>query len=116
MTPRAGNEYATLSRRQKGGDAAQLASMDAKHHDASVRTTLTLDPSIAARAKRAAAKLQKPLKEIINSALRIGLDEILAPPTGKPYRTKARPMGLRHGFRCDDVHGLIAAAEGEDHS
>jgi hypothetical protein len=81
-----------------------------------MRTTLTLDPDIAAKAKKGAAKLRKPLKEVINAALRVGLDEILAPPAAKPYRTKARPLGLRQGFSYDNISELLARVEGEDHS
>ncbi len=80
-----------------------------------MRTTLTLDPDIAAKAKEGAAKLRKPFKEVINAALRVGLDEILAPPAAKPYRTNPRPMGLRRGFSYDNISELIASAEGEDH-
>jgi hypothetical protein len=80
-----------------------------------MRTTLTLDPDIAAKAKKGAAKLRKPFKEVINAALRVGLEEILAPPRAKPYRTKPRPMGLRRGFSYDNISELIAATEGEDH-
>ena len=76
---------------------------------------MTLDPDIAAKAKEGAAKLRKPFKEVINAALRVGLDEILAPPASKPYRTKPRPMGLRRGFSYDNISELIASAEGEDH-
>ena len=81
-----------------------------------MRTTLTLDPDIAAKARKGAAKLRKPFKEIINAALRVGLDEILSPPAAKPYRTKARPLGLRRGFSYDNISELLARAEGEDHS
>jgi hypothetical protein len=81
-----------------------------------MRTTLTLDPDVAAKAKRGAAKLRKPFKQIINAALRVGLDEILAPPRAKPYRTKPRPLGLRQGFSYDNISELLARAEGEDHS
>ena len=80
-----------------------------------MRTTLTLDPDVAAKAKKGAARLRKPFKEIINAALRVGLDEILAPPAAKPYRTKPRPLGLRQGFSYDNISELIAATEGEDH-
>jgi hypothetical protein len=80
-----------------------------------MRTTLTLDPDIAAKAKKGAAKLHKPFREVINAALRVGLDQILAPPAAKPYRTKGRPLGLRRGFDYDNISELIAAAEGEDH-
>ena len=81
-----------------------------------MRTTLTLDPDVADRAKQGAAKLHKPFKEVINAALRVGLDTILAPPAAKPYRTKARPLGLRRGFSYDNISELIATTEGEDHS
>ena len=81
-----------------------------------MRTTLTLDPDVAAKAKKSAAKLRKPFKDVINTALRIGLDEVLKPPAAKPYRTKARPLGLRQGFSYDNIAELLARAEGEDHS
>ena len=49
-----------------------------------MRTTLTLDPDVSAKARRGAAKLGKPFKEVVNSALRIGLDEMLKPAAAKP--------------------------------
>lgn len=81
-----------------------------------MRTTLTLDPDVAAKAKKSAARLGKPLKEVINAALRVGLDEILSPPAAKPYRTRPRPLGLRQGFSYDNISELLARAEGEDHA
>jgi hypothetical protein len=56
------------------------------------------------------------LKEIINAALRAGLDQVLSPPAARPYRTKPRPLGLRQGFNYDNISELVAAAEGENHS
>ena len=57
-------------------------------HDAQMRTALTLDPDVAIKAKKASAKLHKPFKEVINAALRVGLDEVLKPPTARPYRPR----------------------------
>jgi hypothetical protein len=76
---------------------------------------LTLDPDVASRAKKAAAKLGKPFKEVVNAALRAGLDIVLAPPSSKPFRTNPRPLGLREGFSYDSIADLLARAEGEDH-
>jgi hypothetical protein len=90
--------------------------LESKHHDDKMRTTLTLDPDVAAKAKKSAAKLRKPFKDVINTALRIGLDEVLKPPAARPYRTKARPLGLRQGFSYDNIAELLARVEGEDHS
>lgn len=81
-----------------------------------MRTTLTLDPDVSSKARRGAAKLNKPFKEVVNSALRIGLDEILKPAATKPYKTKPRPMGLQEGLSYDNISELLARAEGEDHA
>lgn len=81
-----------------------------------MRTTLTLDPDVAAKAKQGAARLRKPFREVINAALRVGLDAVLKPAPAKPYRTRSRPMGLREGLSYDNIAELLARAEGEDHS
>ena len=80
-----------------------------------MRTTLTLDEDVAAKARKAGARLGKPFKEIINSALRIGLEEVLKPGGAKPYKTKPFPMGLRPGFSYDNIPELLARIEGEDY-
>ncbi len=81
-----------------------------------MRTTLTLDPDVSAKARRAAARQGRPFKHVVNSALRLGLDEMLKPAPARPYRTKPRPLGLREGFSYDNIAELLARAEGEDHS
>ena len=86
------------------------------HHDVSMRTTLTLDPDVAAKLKKGAAKLRKPFKQIVNEALRAGLASVLTPPAARPYRTRARPLGLRRGLSYDNISELLSRAEGEDHS
>jgi hypothetical protein len=76
---------------------------------------MTLDADVAAKARKGAAKLGKPFKEVVNMALRTGLDVVLAPKAAKPYCTKPRPLGLREGFSYDSIADLLARAEGEDH-
>ncbi len=73
-----------------------------------MRIALTLYPDVAAKAKRAAAKLGKPFKEVINMALTIGLDQIMKVPTTRPYHTRSYPMGLRTGSSYDNVSELLA--------
>ena len=58
-----------------------------------------------AKARLAAARHRKPFKQVVNSALRLGLDELLKPAAAKPYRTKPRPLGLR-----DELNGVAESA------
>ena len=81
-----------------------------------MRTTLTLDPDVAAWAREGASRLGKPFKEVVNMALRVGLDAVLTPPAAKPYRTQARPLGLREGFAYDSIEDLLDRGEGEEHA
>jgi hypothetical protein len=78
-----------------------------------VRTTITLDPDVAAKARKGAATLGLPFKQVINHALRIGLEEVLKPKPAKKYVTKARPLSLRPGLSYDNIGELLAQAEGE---
>ena len=79
-----------------------------------MRTTLTLDGDVLDRAREVAARLQAPLRRVINEALRIGLSEVERPALRKPYRTSPHAMGLRGGFCLDNIQEVIAQAEGED--
>ena len=76
-----------------------------------MRTTLTLDPDVAVKARRGAARLKRPFKAVVNEALRIGLDEVLKTAAAKRYRTKPRPLGLREGFSYDSISELLERAE-----
>jgi hypothetical protein len=44
-----------------------------KHHDVSMRTTLTLEPDVAKLLEQEAARTRKPFKHVVNEALRRGL-------------------------------------------
>jgi hypothetical protein len=80
-----------------------------------MRTTLTLDPDVARRAKAATARSGKPFKQVINEALRAGLDALeQRPKKAKPYRMKPHKLGLREGLSYDNISELISYAEGED--
>ncbi|HLI37669.1 MAG TPA: hypothetical protein VKV80_10040 [Streptosporangiaceae bacterium] len=63
-----------------------------------MRTTVTLDPDVAARLRDVARERQVSFKEALNSAVRAGL---AAGPAARPYRTPARSLGLRPGINLD---------------
>jgi hypothetical protein len=80
-----------------------------------MRTTLTIDDDVAAKARLAVRTTGLSFKELINSALRIGIDVVQSPKKSRPYHTQARPMGLRKGLSYDNVAELLSVSEGEDH-
>ena len=79
-----------------------------------MRTTLTIDSDVAAKAKEAMRKTGLPFKALINDALRVGIDAVMMPKPGRVYRTEGRPMGLKQGLNYDNVTELLERAEGED--
>jgi hypothetical protein len=75
-----------------------------------MRTTVTLDPDVAAKLRAVSRERGISFKEALNSAVRAGL--AATGGTAKPYRMPARPMGLRPGIELD--RALALAAELED--
>lgn len=79
-----------------------------------MRTTLTLEDDVAARIERLRAESGRGLKELVNDALRQGLESLdrrPAPVDG--YRTPSVDLGRCRLPNLDDVAAALAAAEGE---
>ncbi len=59
-----------------------------------MRTTLTLDDDNAVRLERLRKERDASLKEVVNEAIRRGLDEMAEPAKQrKPFSTRATDMG-----------------------
>ena len=78
----------------------------------SERTTLTLEDDIAARLREEARRQGRSLKEVVNDALRAGLER--RDDEGSPYEVPARDMGVRPGVDLDDIQGLLDRLDGPD--
>lgn len=82
---------------------------------AAVRTTLTIDDSLAKELKEIAHKSGKSFKEVVNDALRAGLKARRTQPKAKPYRLKTCSMGGPHpGINLDKALRLADEAETEE--
>lgn len=75
-----------------------------------MRTTVTLEPDIAAKLKALARERGISFKEALNGVLRNGLTH--GTSASRPYKVRARPMGLRPGI--DLTKALRLAGELED--
>ena len=80
-----------------------------------MRTTLSLDDDVAARIEQLRQTLDKPLKELVNEALRRGLAGMLEPRRPAVYRTQSVDLGRCRLPNVDDVASALATAEGEGH-
>jgi hypothetical protein len=79
-----------------------------------MRTTLTLEPDVAARIERLRAERDASLKALVNEALRLGLRQIEDPPEeGGAYVTPSGSLGGCRLPTLDDVAEALALAEGE---
>ena len=75
-----------------------LDSKPAQHHDAIVRTTVTLEEDVERMLREAMHRSRKTFKQTLNAALRTGLSGRAAQSKAKRFVVKARPMGLRAGI------------------
>ena len=81
----------------------------------SVRTTVTLDDDVLARAKEFSHKRGIPFRQGLNELVRIGLLEEAKPAPPKKICIKPLNMSLRPGLNYDKVEDLLEIAEGAQH-
>jgi hypothetical protein len=82
----------------------------------SMRTTLTLDDDVAALLRRVQSDRKASLKEVVNEALRRGLQQIVAPvPSQAEYRTPSLDLGRSLIGSLDNTAEVLALIEGEAH-
>ena len=80
-----------------------------------MRTTLTLDDDISALIERLRKDKKVNFKNLVNEALRRGLQEMIRPSRrDKPYQTKSVSLGRCLVGSLDDISEALAVAEGED--
>ena len=83
-------------------------------HDVSTRTTLTLDDDVAVGIDREVRRTGRPIRVVVNDALRVGLERrggSIVPP----FSVDAADLGLREGLAIDDIAGLLDRIEGGSH-
>jgi hypothetical protein len=82
-----------------------------------VRTTLTLEDDVAAALRKAVRKQRRPLKAVVNEALRAGLaalEQKQAAPLAA-HRTIGFDLGPSLVGSLDNVADVLARVEGEGH-
>jgi hypothetical protein len=81
-----------------------------------MRTTLTLDPDVAALLRRVARRRGTSFKETVNDALRRGLESIVKPAASpESYRLTPWNLGGSVVGSLDNVEEVLSRVEGEHH-
>jgi hypothetical protein len=75
-----------------------LDSNQTWHHDAHMRTTVTLDKDVERMLRDAMHHSRRSFKEALNAALRAGLAGNADAVKSVPFVVKARSLGLRAGI------------------
>jgi len=79
-----------------------------------MRTTLTLDDDVAAALERLRKSRDASLKQLVNEALRRGLEEMRSRPKRRePMQTRPVALGRVRVSSIDDIGEALAIAEGE---
>jgi hypothetical protein len=82
-----------------------------------MRTTLTLEDDVAAALRKAVRKRRRPLKVVVNEALRAGLaalEQKQAAPQAA-HRTEGFDLGPSLVGSLDNVADVLARVDGEGH-
>lgn len=77
-----------------------------------MRTTLTLDEDVAAKLRDRARHTGQSFKTVVNEMLRAGLNARRALRPERPFKVRARDLGLRPGYSYDNVAELLEQLEG----
>ena len=72
-----------------------------------MRTTLTLEDNLATKLRAAARKKNVSFKEIVNEALRKGLQTTTASAKTKPFKIKPFSMGILPGIDYDKINQFL---------
>ena len=78
-----------------------------------MRTTVTLDPDVAAKLKEETRKRGISFKEALNSSVRRGL-ESSERTHGKPYKVRTAKLGAQPGVNLDKALRLAGELEDEE--
>lgn len=79
-----------------------------------MRTTLTIDDTVATDLKDLAHKTDTPFKDVVDKVLRAGLDVLRRPKRSKSYRARTFKMGKPAGFDMDKALELATRLEDEE--
>jgi hypothetical protein len=79
-----------------------------------MRTTLTIEDDVAVRLEEVRRETGGSMKDVVNRALRVGLEHLDSgeTKTKRPFRTRPMPVGRCLVPSLDDITAVLDWAEG----
>lgn len=77
------------------------------HHDAHMRTTVTLDADVAARLRQEMRRTGDGLKVVINRVLRLGFGSSGKAPRAQRFEVRPHAFGFKPGVDLDRLNQLV---------
>ena len=74
---------------------------------------MTLEDDVVDRVRREAHRTGRPFKQVVNDAIRLGLERRQGRAAGR-FAIEPRDMGLRPGLDLDDIQGLLDHIDGPE--
>ncbi|MCE7873349.1 hypothetical protein DYH09_23645 [bacterium CPR1] len=99
-----------------GQNIEHLDSIKRRPHDASMRTTVTLDPDVAEKLKGYAHREKLSFKQALNELIRRGLRAQQEPSRRTRFKVKPHHGGFRPGIDPGRLNQLLDELEVQDFS
>lgn len=93
-----------------------IDSIHDAHHDASMRTTVTLEDDVVDRLKELAHRNKASFKETLNEVIRRGLTAPAAAPSPAPFEVEPYGGGFRPGIDPNRLNQLLDELDAEEFS
>ena len=90
-----------------------MTAVALQHHDANMRTTVTLVPNAERLLRDEMRRTGQSFKEVLNRAVLKGLASDSVVSDEKPFVVSSRPMGLRAGFDAGRLNSLADDLEAD---
>jgi len=79
-----------------------------------MRTTITLDPDVAARVRQEMRRTGDGLKAVINRVLRLGLGVSGKTPPARRFEVRPHPFSFKPGVDLDRLNQLVDELDVEE--
>jgi hypothetical protein len=85
-----------------------------KHHDASMRTTLSINDALLVELRKRADSTGKPFRAVVEETLQAGLARSGASTRKRRFRVQPHPLELKPGLGSVSLNQLYDQVEAED--